>query len=67
MLCDAMIAVFAPFWPAARADERTRPAPPAPRRFGPVFIGDAVQPFAGETLLLALLRAEACAEDDKPG
>ena len=36
----------------------------APRR-APVFVGDAVQPFAGETLLLTLLREAALRELDQ--
>lgn len=46
---------------------RTTAAPDPPRkRPGPVFIGDAVQPWGGETLLLALLREEALKRADDP-
>lgn len=39
---------------------RTTAAPEPPRKSaGPVFIAAAVQPWGGETLLLALLREEA--------
>jgi hypothetical protein len=57
-------AALSGFWPAPpKAQER--PAPPR-KRPAPVLIGDAVQPFAGETLLLALLRAEAEKKDAQP-
>ncbi|AVL53752.1 hypothetical protein CEP88_14835 [Roseobacter denitrificans] len=46
---------------------RTTAAPEPPRkRSGPVFIGDAVQPWGGETLLLALLRKEVSKRADDP-
>ena len=51
------------FWPAApRADavpDKPRKRPP------PIFIGDAVQPWAGETLLLTLLREAALRDLDQ--
>ncbi|WP_282129039.1 hypothetical protein [Roseobacter litoralis] len=40
------------------ARDTTKPEPPR-KSAGPVFIGDAVQPWGSETLLLALLREEA--------
>ena len=42
--------------------------PPRKRLHGPVFIGDAVTPWAGETLLLSRLRAQALAQmaEDEP-
>ncbi len=36
--------------------------PPRPRA-APVFIGDAVQPFAGATMLLTVISAERPEED----
>jgi hypothetical protein len=39
------------------SDRRVSPVPE--KRAAPVFIGDAIQPFGGETLLLALLRRDA--------
>ena len=48
-------ATFSAFW-TAPAKDRTAPEPPR-KRPAPVFIGDAVQPWQGETMLLALLRA----------
>ena len=57
----------APFWTfwtlPARSD--TQPAAPE-RRAPPVFIGDAVQPWAGETMLLSLLRQEAQENQSDP-
>ena len=44
--------------PTARAEASARsgPAPRKPRQ--PVFIHDAIMPWRGETLLLAILRAD---------
>ncbi len=44
------------FWTPTEKS-RTVTAPPR-KRPAPIFIGDAVQPWAGETLLLAILRDE---------
>ncbi len=38
---------------------------PEPRR-APVFIQDAITPWRGETLLLALMRAQAPEDRDQP-
>lgn len=55
-------ATFSQFWGAvATAEAQT--APPR-RKPAPLFIGDAVQPFGGETLLLTLLREEAMRDKD---
>lgn len=40
-------------------------AEPPAKRHPPVFIGDAVQPWAGETLLLTLLRDAALRDLDQ--
>ncbi len=39
---------------------------PPVKRHPPVFIGDAVQPWAGQTLLLTLLRDAALRDLDQP-
>ncbi len=57
-------ATLSAFWAPFAADE-TAPAPPR-KRPAPLFIGDAVQPFAGETLLLALLRADMDKGSENP-
>ena len=53
------------FW-RAPAPSQAETAPPKPRA-APVFIGDAVAPFAGETLLLSLLRAQAQRDIERNG
>ena len=45
------------FWPEDISEKVATETPK--RRASPVFIYDAVQPWAGETLLLALLRDAA--------
>jgi hypothetical protein len=45
------------FW-ALGPKEKAVPEPPG-KRPAPVFIGDAVQPWAGETMLLSVLRQQA--------
>ena len=45
------------------APARTAPSPPRSSR-APVFIGDAVQPWAGSTLLLAILQSQAAQAED---
>jgi hypothetical protein len=45
---------------------RTGTTPPKSRA-APVFIGDAIAPFAGETLLLTLLRAQAMRDIEDNG
>ena len=52
-MTTATQALFAP-----RDDTPATTGPAPARRPGPVFIQDAVTPFGGATLLLALLRAE---------
>lgn len=52
------------FWPAADASAATQPEPR--RRPSPIFIGDAVQPWGRETLLLAVLRRDAEDAEDQP-
>ncbi|MDW3223266.1 MAG: hypothetical protein R8G34_10330 [Paracoccaceae bacterium] len=42
------------FWPLSTPD-RSAQKPPAPRP-SPVFIGDAVQPWGQETMLLSILQ-----------
>ncbi|MGA9435358.1 MAG: hypothetical protein WBV62_14085 [Roseobacter sp.] len=49
------------FW-ATEPREVTAPEPPK-KRPTPVFIGDAVQPWGGETLLLSILRDDALRKD----
>ena len=49
------------FRPLATPERRMSPV--SEKRAAPVFIGDAVQPCGGETLLLALLRREAGERD----
>lgn len=44
------------FWPVS-APDRAAEQPPA-RRPSPVFIGDAIQPWGSETLLLSILQRE---------
>lgn len=55
-------ATLSHFW-SAPAREAAAPEPPR-KRPPPIFIADAVHPWQGETLLLAILRAEAA---DDPG
>jgi hypothetical protein len=55
-----------PFW-ARAAKDSARTAPNRTRHRAPVFIGDAVVPWRGETLLLALLREQALRELDPEG
>ncbi|MCR9126372.1 MAG: hypothetical protein NXH82_09595 [Rhodobacteraceae bacterium] len=43
------------FVPPRRA-AAARTDPPPPKRGGPVFVQDAITPWGGETMLLALLR-----------
>ncbi|WP_425660426.1 hypothetical protein [Roseobacter sp. EG26] len=50
-------AQFASFW-QYRASDQTGHTPPKPKGT-PVFIGDAVQPWGCETLLLDILRRDA--------
>ncbi|MEE4187394.1 MAG: hypothetical protein V2I76_02965 [Roseobacter sp.] len=45
------------FW-SLTVKEHAAPQPPC-KRPAPVFIGDAVQPWAGETMLLSVLRQQA--------
>lgn len=52
-MTTATQALFAP-----PDDTRATTGPTPARRPGPVFIHDAVTPFAGATLLLALWRAD---------
>jgi hypothetical protein len=60
-----LTATLSHFWPApARA--ATTPEPPR-KRLTPIFIGDAVQPWAGETMLLAILRQDAEGDDPMAG
>ncbi|WP_300033458.1 hypothetical protein [uncultured Roseobacter sp.] len=54
---------FLPFFTDAR-DSATAP-PRRVRKAPPLFIGDAVQPWAGETLLLSLLREDAADSDTR--
>lgn len=61
-----MIAAAFSFWQMPRRAERTAPDPSKPRP-APVFIGDAVQPWGGETMLLAILRAQAEDETSRNG
>ncbi|WP_300059127.1 hypothetical protein [uncultured Roseobacter sp.] len=49
------------FWPLNETQATTQPE--EKRRAAPVFIGDAVQPFGQDTLLLAILRRDA---EDQP-
>ncbi|WP_299408340.1 hypothetical protein [uncultured Roseobacter sp.] len=49
------------FWPTFSL-ERAAAKPPQPRP-APIFIGDAVQPWGGETMLLQILRHEAETKD----
>lgn len=58
-------ATLSSFWHLPR-QAQTDTAPPKPRA-PPVFIGDAVAPFAGETLLLSLLRAQAMRDIERNG
>lgn len=51
------------FWPVPPAAD-TAPEPTT-ERHPPVFIGDAVQPWAGETVLLAILREAALRDLDQ--
>lgn len=59
-------AALSGFW-SLPAREETSPEPPR-KRPGPIFIGDAVQPWGAETMLLAVMRrdAERAAGDDQP-
>lgn len=50
------------FAPAKKEATGPKPVPGKP----PVFIMDAVTPIGGETLLLALLRAQSAVPDDQP-
>jgi hypothetical protein len=54
-------ATLSAFWPAL-VEEDTTTKPPE-RRPAPIFIGDAVQPFGTETLLLSILRRD-CDDTD---
>jgi hypothetical protein len=58
-------ATLSAFWrlPERAQSDTAPPKPPA----APVFIGDAVMPFAGETLLLSLLRAQALRDIGRNG
>lgn len=56
-----MITAALSFWRMPLRAERTATKPPKPRP-APVFIGDAIQPWGGETMLLSILRAQD--EDD---
>ena len=57
-----LAASLSSFWPSFT---RENVAPDRPRkRSAPIFIGDSVQPFAGETLLLSILRADGIADHD---
>lgn len=51
------------FWSVPLASDTT--LKPLVKRHPPIFIGDAVQPFAGETLLLTLLREAALRDLDQ--
>ena len=51
------------FWSLPFAPDTT--SEPPVKRHPPVFIGDAVQPWAGETLLLTLLREAALRDLDQ--
>lgn len=44
------------FWPVS-APDRAAEQPPA-RRPSPVFIGDAIQPWGSDTLLMSILQRE---------
>lgn len=52
------------FWSSPTAPAATQPEPK--RRPSPIFIGDAVQPWGRETLLLAVLRRDAEDAEDQP-
>lgn len=54
-------ATFAQFW-TLPPREKSTPEPPK-KRPGPLFIGDAVQPWGHETMLLTLLRRDAAKDD----
>lgn len=51
------------FWPAPRRRDTATTAPERPKRRPPVFIHDAITPWNGETMLLALLRQQAETDD----
>ncbi|MFD3188693.1 hypothetical protein ACFMPD_00290 [Sedimentitalea sp. HM32M-2] len=64
--------IAVPFWPRARRvwqqsrnRDEARRAAPQPARRAPVFIHDVATPWRGETLLLALLRAQAELDRDQ--
>lgn len=57
-------ATLSAFWTQPTQTD-TAPAP-RKRRPSPVFIGDAVQPWGTETLLLEVLRRDAREQDDQP-
>lgn len=52
------------FWADADADGNSTTGPERRRMRSPVFIGDALTPWGGETLLLAMLRAQALELED---
>lgn len=59
-----LTATFSAFWGFSTSEKTTAPAPA--KRTGPVFIGDAVQPWGRETMLLAIMRKDRDAQDDQP-
>jgi len=50
-------------WVSPRRED-TASEPPK-KRPTPLFIGDAVQPWGGETMLLSILRRDALRDDEK--
>jgi hypothetical protein len=58
-----LAALWTPVW-FSRSDTKDITAQPKPRP-SPVFIGDAMQPWDGGTMLLDILRRDQkCTEDD---
>ena len=57
-------ASFPAFW--SRPAEVTQQAKPHKKYVAPLFIGDAVQPFGADTLLLEILRRGASENEDQP-
>jgi hypothetical protein len=59
-----MIAALQTFWAPIGFTE-TVPEP-QPRKTTPVFIGDAVQPWGRDTLLLEIIRRDEARRGDQP-
>lgn len=57
-----LAAALSSFW-FAPAQEDTAPAPRS-RSAAPVFIGDALQPWGHDTMLLHILRRDMSKEDE---